>query len=197
MIRTDNICFLTGILCFILAAALPLWIGCSKSDNKPAEPENTAAPETNDTPSVIEADIEETGNAEVNVDENTLPAEGANADVELPGADGKVKVVEPGTPFDKVTSSAKVVVVDFNATWCGPCRSLGPYLERMAESYNSDGVSFFSVDVDQHRKLAEELDIPSIPDVRIYLDGNQVDKVVGNNPLEVMNKIETVIQTEK
>ena len=88
-------------------------------------------------------------------------------------------------------------MVDFNATWCGPCRKLGPYLERMAESYKPDGVSFFSVDVDENQELAKQLDIPSIPDVRIYLNGQPADKIVGCEPIELMEKIDAVIQSSK
>lgn len=173
---------LTGLFCLALAAALALGVGCSKSGRNPAPenpaPENPAA----ETPAAGEADAPQ------------LPAEPAADNAELPGADGKIKVVEPGTSFDKVVQSAKVVVVDFNATWCGPCRKLGPYLERMAESYKEDGVSFFSVDIDQHRDLVEQLDIPSIPDVRIYLNGSPVDKVVGCEPIDLMEKIDAALK---
>ena len=171
---------LTGLFCLALAAALALGVGCSKSDRNPA-PEKPAA----ETPAAGEAG---------EPDAPQLPAEPAADSAELPGADGKIKVVEPGTSFDKVVQSAKVVVVDFNATWCGPCRKLGPYLERMAESYKENGVSFFSVDIDQHRDLVDQLDIPSIPDVRIYLNGSPVDKVVGCEPIDLMEKINAALK---
>ena len=131
--------------------------------------------------------------------ESAEPAEPAPADddSDFPGADGNVKVFAAGRSFDKAINSAKIVVVDFNATWCGPCRKLGPYLERMAESYKPDGVSFFSVDVDENQELAKQLDIPSIPDVRIYLNGQPADKIVGCEPIELMEKIDAVIQSSK
>ena len=198
MSKKHDVCYLTGVLCFALAAALPLWVGCSKSQPRETESNAAASGGTCDTLTAVEAYKEDMKNAHAAKDaDDAVPAETADADVELPGADGQIKVVAPGTSFDKVIRSAKIVVVDFNATWCGPCRKLGPYLERMAESYKSDGVSFFSVDIDQHRELVEELDIPSIPDVRIYLDGNPVDKVVGCEPIDLMEKIDAVIKNAK
>ena len=199
MSKKHHVCYLTGVLCFVLAAALPLWIGCTKSQPREADGEAASLGGSCDTPTAVEAYKEDMKNAR-SEEENTddaVPAETVGDDVELPGADGQIKVVAPGTSFDKVVQSAKIVVIDFNATWCGPCRKLGPYLERMAESYKSDGVSFCSVDIDQHRELVEELDIPSIPDVRIYLDGNPVDKVVGCEPIDLMDKIDATIKNAK
>ena len=184
---------MTGMLLFALAA-LPLWIGCAKSE-KGAEP-NAPAAEA-EKPTAVDAYKEDMKAAQEA--ENAGQAEPAPAadDSDFPGADGNVKVFAAGRSFDKAINSAKIVVVDFNATWCGPCRKLGPYLERMAESYKPDGVSFFSVDVDDNQELAKQLDIPSIPDVRIYLNGQPADKIVGCEPIELMEKIDAVIQSSK
>ena len=184
---------MTGMLLFALAA-LPLWIGCAKSE-KSAEPDIPAAEA--EKPTAVDAYKEDMKAAQEA--ENAGQAEPAPAadDSDFPGADGNVKVFAAGRSFDKAINSAKIVVVDFNATWCGPCRKLGPYLERMAESYKPDGVSFFSVDVDENQELAKQLDIPSIPDVRIYLNGQPADKIVGCEPIELMEKIDAVIQSSK
>lgn len=184
---------MTGMLLFALAA-LPLWIGCAKSE-KSAEPDMPAAEA--EKPTAVDAYKEDMKAAQEA--ESAEPAEPAPAadDSDFPGADGNVKVFAAGRSFDKAINSAKIVVVDFNATWCGPCRKLGPYLERMAESYKPDGVSFFSVDVDENQELAKQLDIPSIPDVRIYLNGQPADKIVGCEPIELMEKIDAVIQSSK
>ena len=170
MSKKHHVCYLTGVLCFVLAAALPLWIGCTKSQPREADGEAASLGGSCDTPTAVEAYKEDMKNAR-SEEENTddaVPAETVGDDVELPGADGQIKVVAPGTSFDKVVQSAKIVVIDFNATWCGPCR-----------------------------ELVEELDIPSIPDVRIYLDGNPVDKVVGCEPIDLMDKIDATIKNAK
>lgn len=53
-------------------------------------------------------------------------------------------------------------VIDFNATWCGPCRKLAPILEELATEYG-DRVNFYSIDVDKNKNLAKMLEIESIP----------------------------------
>ena len=181
--------FETGILLLALAA-LPLWCGCAK-EKKSAEPAAPAADAEKPTAvDAYKADMQQNADSPEEQAAETSDA----ADDTFPGADGNVKVLAAGQSFDKAIASAKIVVVDFKATWCGPCRKLGPYLERMAESYKSDGVSFFSVDVDEHGELAQQLDIPSIPDVRIYVDGNPVDKIVGCEPMELMGKIDVAVK---
>ena len=71
-----------------------------------------------------------------------------------------------------------LVVVDFYADWCGPCKMLGPVLEKAAE--NHPGVVFIGkVNVDQAPDLAAAQGVSGIPDVRIYRDGREVDRFVG------------------
>lgn len=179
----------TGTL-LIALAALPLWSGCAK-EKKSAEPAAPAAEA--EKPTAVDAYKADMQQKAEGTEETPVQAPD-DADDTFPGADGNVKVLAAGQSFDKAIASAKIVVVDFNATWCGPCRKLGPYLERMAESYKSDGVSFFSVDVDEHGELAQQLGIPSIPDVRIYVDGNPVDKIVGCEPMDLMEKIDVAVK---
>jgi thioredoxin len=71
-----------------------------------------------------------------------------------------------------------LVVVDFYADWCGPCRMLGPVLEKAAG--NHPGVVFIGkVNVDQAPDLAAAQGVSGIPDVRIYKNGREVDRFVG------------------
>lgn len=79
--------------------------------------------------------------------------------------------------FEEKTKSG-LVLIDFFATWCGPCRMLSPILEEVGE--NLDGkVSIYKVDVDDDEKLARKFGILSIPTLIIFKDGKQVDKKVG------------------
>lgn len=76
------------------------------------------------------------------------------------------------------TQRGKVVVVDFYADWCGPCRKLAPILDRVAADHGGL-VLIGKVNVDQQRELAGRQNVSSIPDVRIFRDGKQVDRFVG------------------
>ncbi len=72
----------------------------------------------------------------------------------------------------------KVVVMDFYADWCGPCRQLAPILDHIA-TVNSGVVLIGKVDVDEYPELAAREGVRGIPDVRIFRDGREVDRFVG------------------
>ena len=76
-----------------------------------------------------------------------------------------------------VLNNKKKVLVDFNATWCGPCRMLGPVLEKVAKE--NDNFQIVSVDVDEEEKLAFEYRISSIPCLVLIEDGKEVNRSVG------------------
>ena len=74
-----------------------------------------------------------------------------------------------------------VAVVDFNATWCGPCRMLGPVLEELSAEMEGKA-SFYAVDVDDNQDLAVKYGISSIPYVAVFKDGKLADEQVGFIP---------------
>lgn len=74
--------------------------------------------------------------------------------------------------------SKGVVVVDFFATWCGPCRMLAPILEDVQEELK-DQAQIFKVDVDENEKLARSFGIMSIPTIIVFVNGEMKDKRVG------------------
>lgn len=77
-----------------------------------------------------------------------------------------------------ITTRGKLVVVDYHADWCGPCKMLSPVLERLAAE-SGGKVIIGKVDVDANPALAEKAGIRSIPDVRVFRDGKQVDRFIG------------------
>lgn len=78
-----------------------------------------------------------------------------------------------------VLDSTVPVVVDFWATWCGPCRAMAPHLDAIAEQY-SGKVRIVKVDVDANQKVAVDYSIQSLPTLLIFKGGKVVDKMVGN-----------------
>ena len=80
--------------------------------------------------------------------------------------------------------NAAVAVVDFNATWCGPCRMLAPVIEEL--SGEMAGTEFFACDVDENGDLAAEFGIMSIPAVGVFKNGELVKMNVGFKPKEQM-----------
>lgn len=90
--------------------------------------------------------------------------------------------------------SARVVVVDYYADWCGPCKMLSPILDRVAGDHR-DQVMVCRINVDQQGPLAKKMRVNSIPDVRIYSDGALVDQFVGLiSEAQCRQKIENLLK---
>lgn len=80
--------------------------------------------------------------------------------------------------FDELLSSNKVVLADFWATWCGPCKAMGPSIDELAVEYEGQAL-IGKVDVEENVDLAEKYAIRSVPTIIFFKDGEMVDKVVG------------------
>ena len=80
--------------------------------------------------------------------------------------------------FGKLTSSNKYVLVDFNATWCEPCKKMMPVLESLAEK-KKDKLSLVKIDADDNKDLLIQKGIASIPYLELYKDGTLVWKHSG------------------
>lgn len=83
--------------------------------------------------------------------------------------------------FVNEVSKEAAAVVDFSATWCGPCKMLAPVLEQLSEEM-AGKVNFYNVDVDDDRDLAAGFGISSVPTVLMLKEGKVVDQSVGFRP---------------
>ncbi len=95
--------------------------------------------------------------------------------------------------FDTFIGETPVSVVDFSATWCGPCQALKPTIESLANDY-SGKVNIGKVDIDQNPGLAAKFNVMSVPTLLFFKGGEAVDSLVGVNPKEVIQgKIQSLM----
>lgn len=81
--------------------------------------------------------------------------------------------------FNKeVIEADKLVLVDFYADWCGPCKMMSPIIDKIAEE-NSENVKVCKLNVDEAQDLAMEYNVMSIPTLIMFKDGNIVDTMIG------------------
>ncbi len=88
---------------------------------------------------------------------------------------------------NEVMKTEKVVVIDFWATWCGPCKMMAPVVEEVAKDYPD--VKVCKVNVDEEPELSNAFKIVSIPTIVVIKNGEIIDSVVGYRPKEDVEKI--------
>ena len=93
--------------------------------------------------------------------------------------------VATNNTFDELIQSDKMVIADFWATWCGPCRMLTPILDEVEEEM-SDKIQVVKVNVDDADEVAAQFRIMSIPTLLFFKNGQVVDKTVGAMPKNVL-----------
>ena len=98
--------------------------------------------------------------------------------------------VNSETFASEVLEQTKLVLVDFWAEWCGPCKQIAPTLEELAEKY-SENLSVCKVDVDANRELALQYNVRSIPSLMIFKNGEMVDSLIGAVSLEELEDLVT------
>jgi len=92
--------------------------------------------------------------------------------------------------FDSLLSEKEVVVVDFWAPWCGPCRTLGPIVESVDDDNNDETVAIVKINVDEETDIAKKFGIRSIPTMIYFKSGEEARKTVG---IKSKTEIENII----
>ncbi len=97
---------------------------------------------------------------------------------------GTATYIQSEAEFDSLIASEGLVVVDFTAQWCGPCKLVAPLMDRLANDY-ADRLQVYKLDLDANQSLAKRLGIRSIPAVMLFKKGELLETLVGVKPYEI------------
>ena len=105
----------------------------------------------------------------------------------------KAVAVTDATFDDEVLKADTLVLVDFWASWCNPCRMVAPILDQIADEY-AGKVKVVKVEVDSNQGSAAKYGVRSIPSLAIFKDGQVVDMLVGARPkAEIAEKLDSIL----
>jgi thioredoxin 1 len=94
---------------------------------------------------------------------------------------GNTVTVDADSFKAEVLNSEKPVLVDFWATWCGPCKMVAPVLEEIAGE-NPDKITIAKLDIDQNPSIARDYQVMSVPTLLLFSEGEPVKQIVGAKP---------------
>lgn len=80
--------------------------------------------------------------------------------------------------FEEIVGSKDICVIDFSATWCGPCRMMAPILEDISEKYKGK-YFFYQIDIDSAEELAQKFEITAVPTIIVFAKGKEIGRTSG------------------
>uniref|UniRef100_H0YSS2 Thioredoxin n=1 Tax=Taeniopygia guttata TaxID=59729 RepID=H0YSS2_TAEGU len=89
------------------------------------------------------------------------------------------------------SAGEKLIVVDFSATWCGPCKMIKPFFHSLSEKYSE--VIFIEIDVDDAQDVASHCDVKCMPTFQFYKNGNKVQEFSGANKEKLEETIKSLV----
>ncbi|OGM46712.1 putative thioredoxin [Aspergillus bombycis] len=101
-----------------------------------------------------------------------------------------VEAITSYEQFKELIDGDKPVVIDFWATWCGPCRVISPIFEKLSGLDSFENIGFYKVDVDQQEQIAQEVGIKAMPTFAVFHKGNKVNELVGADPRKLQSLVE-------
>ncbi|PWN52076.1 thioredoxin [Violaceomyces palustris] len=101
-----------------------------------------------------------------------------------------VQAIKSFDEFKTIINGDKIVVIDFWATWCGPCRMISPIFEKLSDTAVSEKIAFYKVDVDEQEQISQECRIKAMPTFIFFKGGEVIETITGADP----GKLNQVIQ---
>lgn len=96
--------------------------------------------------------------------------------------------------FDEHISKDTPIIVDFWATWCGPCQMLGPVFEELSNEYDADTLRFAKCSTEENRESPSKYGVTGIPCLIVFKSGKEVDRIVGFMPKDALkSKIDAIL----
>lgn len=105
-----------------------------------------------------------------------------------------MQILHPNkSEFENLIKEDNLIVVDFFATWCGPCKMFGPILEEVA-SNTASGVKFAKIDIDENEDLALEYNVQAVPTISLFKNGKEVERKTG---MVSKQELQDLIESQK
>ncbi len=101
---------------------------------------------------------------------------------------GTVTFIQDETELDLLLVNESLLVVDFTASWCGPCKLVAPLMDQLADEYG-DQIKVFKLDLDSNKPVAKRFSIRSIPAVLFFKDGELTETLIGVKPYEDFSSV--------
>lgn len=100
--------------------------------------------------------------------------------------------IEDIEDWNNALSSHNYILICFSAIWCGPCKTLKPKLELLANEDRYKNIGFYKVDVDKNEELSKLLNITSLPTIVIISSGREYSRIVGSNYTEIVESLHSL-----
>ncbi len=88
-------------------------------------------------------------------------------------------ILQTETSFDKILRSANPVLVEFTASWCGPCKAMAPVIDQFAKDFESH-IDVVKIDVDHNSELARAYIVQSVPTSILFIEGQERKRLIGS-----------------